>query len=299
MMQEPGLRMTGSRMKAAPMKAMILAAGLGTRLRPLTDSRPKALVELGGRTLLEIALIRLRHFGIAEVIVNVHHFADQVVEYLQAHDNFGMRIEISREDGLLLDTGGGLLKAADFFLRDAASAGDGADDAERPFLLHNVDVLSAIDLGEMLEFHRRHGALATLAVQRRKSSRTLLFDAQGRLCGRRTAGLPDEIVCAAPQVEAWAFAGIHVLSPRIFGLLRAGLLRAGLLRAGLMCAGVMRADGAQPEQAFPIVPEYLCLAEAGEKIVGFPADGYYWRDLGTPASLQQAAEDIERGLVEA
>jgi len=119
------------------MKAMVLAAGLGTRLRPLTNDRPKALVEIAGRTLLEITLARLRAFGIREVIVNVHHFADQVVEYLKANANFGMRIEISRED-VLLDTGGGLKKAAWFFLEDSSSA-------REPFLLHNVDVISTID----------------------------------------------------------------------------------------------------------------------------------------------------------
>src|SRR6202521_848679 len=104
------------------MKAMILAAGLGTRLRPLTDDRPKALVEVAGRTLLEITLQRLRSFGINEVIVNLHHFADTVAEYLRAHDDFGMKIEISREDELL-DTGGGLKKAAQFFLRDCGNEG--------------------------------------------------------------------------------------------------------------------------------------------------------------------------------
>ena len=113
------------------MKAMVLAAGLGTRLRPLTDHKPKALVEIAGRTLLEITLHRLKSFGVKEVIVNVHHFADQVVDYLKAHDNFAMRIEVSREDSLL-DTGGGLKKAAWFFLEK------GTDD---PFILHNVDVL--------------------------------------------------------------------------------------------------------------------------------------------------------------
>src|SRR4029077_2409102 len=116
--------------EAAPMKAMILAAGLGTRLRPLTDNRPKALVEVGGRTLLEIAIARLSSFGIREVIVNVHHFADMIVDYLKANDNFGMRIAISRED-VLLDTGGGLKKAAYFFLENSAAA-------EEPFILHNV-----------------------------------------------------------------------------------------------------------------------------------------------------------------
>src|SRR6267143_370140 len=118
------------------MKAMILAAGLGTRLRPLTDNRPKALVEIAGRTLLEITLSRLRTFGISEVIVNLHHFADMVIDYLQSNNNFGMRIEISRED-VLLDTGGGLKKAAWFFLEDAAHRDSSQTD--KPFLLHNVD----------------------------------------------------------------------------------------------------------------------------------------------------------------
>src|SRR5258707_8292115 len=129
------------------MKAMILAAGLGTRLRPLTDDRPKSLVEVAGRTLLEITLARLRVFGVREVIINVHHFADLVVEYLRANDHFGMRIEISRED-LLLDTGGGLKKAAHFFLEDSSGMG-----RDRPFILHNVDVISTIDLQRMAEFH--------------------------------------------------------------------------------------------------------------------------------------------------
>src|SRR5713226_2838720 len=119
------------------MKAMVLAAGLGTRLRPLTDDRPKALVEVGGRTLLEITLTRLRAFGVREVIINVHHFADMVVEFLRANNNFGMRIEISRED-LLLDTGGGLKKAAPFFLENSSASA-------KPFILHNVDVVSTID----------------------------------------------------------------------------------------------------------------------------------------------------------
>jgi NDP-sugar pyrophosphorylase family protein len=147
------------------MKAMVLAAGLGTRLRPLTDDRPKALVEVGGRTLLEIALARLQTFGIREVIVNVHHFADQIISYLKAHGNFGMRIEVSRED-VLLDTGGGLKKAGWFFL-------EGNDSAAEPFVLHNVDVVSTIDLQRMVAFHSETQALATLAVQQRDSSRCL------------------------------------------------------------------------------------------------------------------------------
>ncbi len=127
------------------MKAMILAAGLGTRLRPLTDHLPKALVEVAGRTLLEITLSRLREFGICDVIVNAHHFADMIVKYLEANGNFGMNIEVSREDALL-DTGGGLKKAAHFFLKDCARS-------EESFILHNVDVVSTIDLRRMVEFH--------------------------------------------------------------------------------------------------------------------------------------------------
>src|SRR5208282_885825 len=160
------------------MKAMILAAGLGTRLRPLTDNRPKALVEVAGYTLLEITLRRLREFGVRKVIVNVHHFADMVVEYLKKNDNFGMRIEISREE-VLLDTGGGLKKAAWFFQEDSSDSGE-------PFVVHNVDVLSTIDLDCMVKFHRRHQALATLAVQERETSRHLMFDEQNQLCGRRS-----------------------------------------------------------------------------------------------------------------
>ena len=150
------------------MKAMVLAAGLGTRLRPLTDHKPKALVEIGGQALLEIALRRLKSFGIEEVIVNVHHFAAAILDFLKANNNFGMRIEISSE-GVLLDTGGGLKKAGWFFLEDAGKS-------EEPFLLHNVDVISTIDFAEMLKRQSENNALSTLAVQERETSRYLLFD---------------------------------------------------------------------------------------------------------------------------
>ncbi|MGD0479795.1 MAG: nucleotidyltransferase family protein [Terracidiphilus sp.] len=256
------------------MKAMILAAGLGTRLHPLTNDRPKALVEIAGRTLLEITLGRLRAFGISEVIVNVHHFADRVVEYLRAHDNFGMRIEISREHDLL-DTGGGLMRASEFFLRDVRLREKSMRD--EPFVLHNVDVLSAIDLGAMVKFHCEHDALATLAVQHRESARYLLFDGEGRLCGRRGAGdEAAEMARKSGQTEALAFTGIHVISPRIFSLM----------------------SEEREAQTFPIIPAYLRLAGAGEKIVGYRADDDYWRDVGTVESLEQAAEDVTRKVME-
>src|SRR5260370_29993193 len=151
--------------EAGPMKAMILAAGLGTRLRPLTDDRPKALVEVGGRTLLQIALARLSSFGIREVIINVHHFADKIVDYLLANHNFGIDIAISRED-VLLDTVGRLKKAPYFFLRNSASAED-------PFVLHNVVVINIVGLRRRSQFHVENCALATLAVQGRRSTRVV------------------------------------------------------------------------------------------------------------------------------
>ena len=241
---------------------MILAAGLGTRLRPLTDDRPKALVEINGRTLLEITLLRLRGFGVSEVIINVHHFADMIVGYLKANDNFGMRVEVSREE-TLLDTGGGLKKAAYFFVGDSSGS-------EGPFLVHNVDVLSTIDLGRMAQFHREHQALATLAVQDRKTSRYLLFDDQLQLCGRRTdTNQEHELVRAVERSQALAFSGIHVISPRLLRMM-------------------------SEEGAFSILTTYLRLAAQGEKIFAFRTDEYYWRDLGKPENVAQAAEDLKQ-----
>jgi NDP-sugar pyrophosphorylase family protein len=219
---------------SAKHKAMVLAAGLGTRLRPLTDTRPKALVEISGRTLLEITLERLRLSGIDEVIINVHHFAEMMVDYLKAKNDFGMRIQVSRED-VLLDTGGGLKKAAWFF----------RDDAE-PLVLHNVDVITTIDLRRMTEYHLDMGALATLAVQDRPTSRPLAFDENLHLRGR------------GPGL---AFAGIHVISPRLLRML-------------------------SEKGAFSIIDSYVRLAAAGEKIVAFRADEYEWRDVGRLEDLR-------------
>jgi NDP-sugar pyrophosphorylase family protein len=304
------------------MKAMILAAGLGTRLRTLTDNRPKALVELSGRTLLEITLTRLRTFGVTEVIVNVHHFADMVTDYLKSHKNFGLRIEISREE-VLLDTGGGLKKTAWFFLEDPSRL-------DEPFVLHNVDVISTIDLRAMLQFHSENHALATLAVQSRETSRPLLFDDNHQLRGRRIHGkdtlipiLPNTVIssearplplCASPAQRnlsssqsrdaspspettnnchsgrseessfssdsplatrhsplPLAFSGIHIISPRLLPMLT-------------------------EEGIFSIIPSYLRLSAEGQKILAFRADQYYWRDLGRPADLAQAAQDLQQNV---
>jgi mannose-1-phosphate guanylyltransferase len=241
---------------------MILAAGLGTRLRPLTDNRPKALVEIEGRTLLEITLSRLRAFGIREVIINVHHFASMILEYLRTNADFGMRIEVSREE-VLLDTGGGLKRAAYFFLEDS-------NPSEEPFILHNVDVISTIDLRRMVQFHAENQALATLAVQEREASRYLLFDEQLQLCGRRSGrDHKTEFVRSSRQLQVLAFSGIHVISPRLFALMI-------------------------EEGVFSIITSYLHLAAHKEKILAFRADEYYWRDLGRPDEVMQAARDVKQ-----
>jgi mannose-1-phosphate guanylyltransferase len=251
-------------------RAMVLAAGFGTRLRPLTNDRPKALVEIAGRSLLEITLSRLRAAGVRDVIVNAHHFADMIVDALQRHNNFGMNVEVSREE-ILLDTGGGLKKAAWFFLRES-------DVKDEPFILHNVDVISNVDLLRMAEFHSAQGCLATLMVQNRKTSRSLLFDEQGRLCGRLLAGgVPGEMnrpaaVRQAPSnrnPQALAFSGIHIISPRLLSMIA-------------------------EEGIFPIIPVYLRLAAQGEKIAAYRADDAYWLDLGNPESLQRAALELGR-----
>jgi len=240
------------------MKAMVLAAGLGTRLRPLTNDRPKALVEINGRTLLEITLARLRAVGVNEVIVNTHHFADLVAQFLRSRD-FGMRIAISYEP-VLLDTGGGVKNAAWFF------------DDSQPFILHNVDILTNIELASMVRFHREQNALAVLATQDRITSRPLLFDRKCELCGRVVAEGKRELARSMKEEpRPLAFNGIHVLSPSIFDLLTE--------------------DG-----VFSIIPAYLRLSSAGESIRCYRADEFYWRDLGRPEHLEQAAADIASGL---
>jgi NDP-sugar pyrophosphorylase family protein len=198
------------------------------------------------------------------VIVNVHHFANMVVEFLKANDNFGMRIEASRED-TLLDSGGGLKKAAHFFRDDSSGRHD-------PFILHNVDVISSIDLIRMLQFHTENEALATLAVQNRETSRYLLFDDELQLCGRRLGrDGKTQMVRPSEHVQPLAFSGIHVISPRLLTMM-------------------------SEEGAFSIIDTYLRLAAQGEKILAFRADEYYWRDLGKPEQVIAAAEDMKQGL---
>lgn len=254
------------------MKAMVFAAGLGTRLRPLTDDRPKALVEVAGRTLIEITLTRLREFGVREVVVNAHHFADHLVAYLKKHDNFGMRIQISHED-VLLDTGGGLKKAAPLLLagaRDAKLSSGSDSGSDEPIVLHNVDVISTIDLARMAKVHSARRALATLAVQDRPSSRYLVFDERLELCGRRIGrDATAEMVRPTRHVQPLAFAGIHIISSRLLPKLT-------------------------EEGVFSIITSYLRLAGHGETILGFRADEYSWRDVGRREDLERATRELTK-----
>ncbi|HUG09983.1 MAG TPA: sugar phosphate nucleotidyltransferase, partial [Opitutaceae bacterium] len=191
------------------MKAMLFAAGRGTRLKPLTDTRPKALVEIDGVSLLEITLRRLAAAGTREVIVNTHHFADQVHQFIDSRgaEHFGLwRVAVS-EERELLDTGGGLRKAAWFF------------EDTTPFLAHNVDVLSDVDLAAFMTSHTESGALATLAAMPRETERPLLYDERGRLVGRGTPESPKLVRAIEGEPVSLGFCGIHAISPEIFSMI--------------------------------------------------------------------------------
>jgi NDP-sugar pyrophosphorylase family protein len=191
------------------MKAMILAAGLGTRLKPLTDSTPKALVEIKGKPMLEHLILKLKASGFHEIVINIHHLGEQVAGFLKANHDFGLTIHLSDERQCLLDTGGGIRQAAPFL------------NGGEPFLVHNVDIFSDIDLAAFYRSHRE-GSTATLLTGKRQTSRYLLFDRDDNLCGRlnRETG---EIRFAHPgfsgQYHAAAFGGVHVVSPKIFTLM--------------------------------------------------------------------------------
>lgn len=232
-------------------KAMLFAAGLGTRLAPLTNDRPKALVEINGKTLLEHTISHLKKFGIIDIVVNIHHFGEKVLEVLEQHQNFDCNIIISDERNALLETGGGLKKAADFLRGDL------------PIVLYNVDVLSNIDLKKMIKHHLRHQALATLATRKRPSSRNLIFNEKLELCGWSDAKKNEKkIVRLVEKTQDLAFSGIHVISPQLLDLI-------------------------QKEGKFSITDTYLDLA-GNQKIIAYPHDEDYWFDVGKPEKLEEA-----------
>lgn len=233
------------------MKCMILAAGLGTRLRPVTETTPKALVEVHGEPLLGLQIRKLVTAGFDEIIVNVHHHPTLVKDFLKNYRREGVRIEISDESVKLLDTGGGLKKASWFF------------DDGKPFLLHNVDVLHTIDLGFMYRKHLEDGPLATLAVSDRVSSRYLFFNEERLLRGWKNirTGITIPANLDETGLAPFAFSGIHVIDPSVFELMGSG-------------------------DRFSLIEIYL-QACASSEIRAFEHDPAQWADIGTPGSLEK------------
>lgn len=236
------------------MEAMILAAGLGTRLRPLTDRVPKALVEVGGVPVLEHVARRLIAAGADRLVINIHHLGDRIREFVEKRRGFGVEVHFSEEPEVALETGGGVLEAFR----------SGALIAEAPFLLHNADILTEVPLGAMYEQHLERRPLATLAVMERPTSRYLLFDEVG-LLGRvdERKGVRVEARSPVGQVEHLAFAGVHVIDGRFPRLV-------------------------EERGAFSILEPYLRLVGTGERVEAFRADGYQWIDIGKPEQLQAA-----------
>lgn len=234
------------------MDAMILAAGLGTRLRPLTDHTPKPLIPVAGVTMLERVARRLIAAGADRLIVNVSHLADQIERFLRERDGFGVEWHVSREPGAPLETGGALVLAEPLLRRDA------------PFFLHNADILTDLPLGALYRAHQISPALATLAVMERDTKRHLLFDDRG-LLGRTDASkeLDLRVRDTVGPVRKLAFGGVHVVSPRLLDLLT-------------------------ERGAFSILDPYLRLAGAGETILPFRVDDFHWIDIGSPQQLEAA-----------
>ena len=235
------------------MKAMLFAAGLGTRLKPFTDTHPKALAPVNGKPLLQRNIEYLKKFGITNFIINVHHFADQIETFLQEHDNFGVHIVLSHEEGEPLETGGGLMKAS-WFLADKSL----------PFLVMNADILTDLNLGNILSYHYQFKPLATLAVTKRKSSRNFLFNDDMILCGwiNNSTG---ETRMARPNeknLQPGAFTCIHIIDPAIFPLVK-------------------------QKGKFSIIDTYLDLARDHE-IRGFLHDEDCVIDVGRPESIAEA-----------
>ncbi len=243
------------------MKAMIFAAGLGTRLRPLTNDRPKALVEVGGKPMLEHVINHLAQAGFDDITVNIHHFGQKIIDFLESKNNFGLNIHISDERDLLLDTGGGILKARKWL------------DGDEPFLVHNADILTDLDLRAMMDSHKASGATATVLVKERVTQRYFVFDHDYRLNGwinKKTGETkPASLTYGEGEMLERAFGGVHVISPTIFPLLE---------------------EFAQGNEVFSITPFYIGECDKCH-IHGYESPSpYNWLDVGKPETLEQANE---------
>lgn len=234
-------------------QAIIFSAGLGTRLKPLTDTLPKALMTVNGKTMLQRNIEKLIAAGCRTIVVNVHHFPEMIRDFLAANHNFGITIHISDERGAILDTGGGLAHAAHFFDRNA------------PIVAHNVDVLSNLDLNEVMQYHTQRNSLATLVVRNRETQRYFLFDNQMRLCGWQNKATGEHILKndkILTQLTPLAFSGIHIIEPSIFSF---------IVQKG----------------KFSIIDLYLQLADT-QIISGFDDTSSQWIDIGKPEQLEKA-----------
>lgn len=239
------------------MKAFILAAGLGTRLYPFTSDRPKALVELGGVTLLERAIRKVNELGVSEIVINVHHYGNQIVNFLKEKQNFNLPLTISDESDQLLDTGGAILKAQPLL------------GIREPFLVYNVDVLSSLDLAGLLSFHREKKGLATLCVRNRATDRYLVFDREMQLSGWRNTKTGEEIISRpSASLQNFAFSGIQIIEPEIFSL---------ITETG----------------KFSIIQMYLRLS-GQHNIFGYYDQSGLWMDLGKPDQLAEAEKIVSR-----
>lgn len=239
------------------MKAMILAAGLGTRLKPFTDQHPKALATVNGQTILERNIEYLASFGIKDVIVNVHHFADQIIDYIKENNGFGSNISISDERDEVFETGGGIKKAAGFF-----------EKSPEPFVVINVDILTDMNLNKMIFQHQQNEPLATLAVTSRTTSRYFLFDESNHLCGWKNEKTGNQKISRKSEKYIQkAFSGIHIISPKIFPLIKM-------------------------EGKFSMIDVYLELAKT-YFIEGFDHNNSKFIDVGKPESLLKAEEIFE------
>ena len=234
------------------MKAMIFAAGLGSRLLEETSDKPKALVVIGGKTLLHHAIEKLKKEGVSEIVVNVHHFSKLVIQFISEND-FGIPVHVSDESGKLLDTGGGLKKAAHFF------------DDNSPVLIYNVDVLSDLDLQLLKHEHLKSGAIATLVVRNRKTQRYFKFDNKRRLVGwmnKKTGESKISVPENFKESVEMAFSGIHIVQPKLFKLMPA-------------------------EDKFSITNFYLEVAKT-HLVKGYFDDSELWMDVGKPEQLKAA-----------
>ncbi len=246
------------------MKALIFAAGLGTRLKPFTREHPKALVPIGGAPMLERVIEKLKNAGITEMVVNVHHFSSQIVDFLRANNNFGVNIHISDESALLLDTGGGILKARQWL-----------DDA--PFLVHNADILTDFPTEEMIQQHLSGKADITLLTASRSTSRYLLFDKNARMQGWENikTGEVKPAGLSASNLEPLAFGGVHIMSLSVFPALEDYRQREG-------------------SEVFSIMPFYIDACRNLDIRSYQPSRPYKWFDVGNPEKLAQAEASLSK-----